>query len=314
MDAPRNRIGLARWLVDAENPLTARVIVNRYWAQFCGRGLVETEEDFGRRGSPPTHPELLDWLATEFIRRGWSSKQIHRLIVTSATYRQSSRISREAQESDPNNKLLARGPRFRLNAEFVRDSILAISGLLSRKVGGPCVFPPQPELSSLVDHGDFRWIESQGEDRYRRGLYTFWRRSALYPALMNFDAPSREACTIRRPRSNTSLQALTLLNDETSVEAATALAKRIERESGSDVVRGRASYGFRLCTSRQPTTSELDAIAKSYGDYLSAFQADKEDAEKIAARMKVDKNQAESAAWFLVSQALLNLDETLSKE
>ena len=313
-DAPQNRLGLARWLVDPENPLTARVIVNRYWAQFFGRGLVETEEDFGRRGSAPSHPELLDWLATEFVRRNWSSKQLHKLIVMSATYRQSSRVSRQALDRDPHNVLLARGPRSRLNAEFVRDAMLANSGLLSRKVGGPSVFPPQPELSALTDHGDFRWIESQGEDRYRRGLYTFWRRSALYPAMMNFDAPSRDTCTIRRSRSNTPLQALTLLNDVTATEAAAALAKRIQSASASNDVRAQASFGFRLCTSRRPTSTELDTLTQSYQKYLSAFERDPSAATEIADAAHVGTNKVEFAAWFLVSQALLNLDETLSKE
>lgn len=313
-DAPHNRLGLARWLIDPQNPLTARVIVNRYWGQFFGRGLVETEEDFGRRGSLPTHPELLDWLATEFMRCNWSTKQIHKLIVMSATYRQSSRISGEAMERDPHNELLARGPRNRLNAEFVRDVTLAISGLLSPKVGGPPVFPPQPELSALTDHGDFHWIESRGEDRYRRGLYTFWRRSALYPALMNFDAPSREACTIRRGRSNTPLQALTLLNDVTAAEAAAALAKRIQSLSVSDDVGQRASFGFRLCTCRLPNSSELNAIVKSYENCRTAFEREKNAAVKIADGAHIDDDKIEFAAWFLVSQALLNLDETLSRE
>lgn len=313
-DAPHNRLGLAQWLVDSENPLTARVIVNRYWAQFFGRGLVGTEEDFGRRGSLPTHPELLDWLATEFMRCNWSTKQIHKLIVMSATYRQSSRIPDKALERDPQNELLARGPRNRLNAEFVRDVTLTISGLLSPKVGGPPVFPPQPELSALADHGDFRWVESQGEDRYRRGVYTFWRRSALYPAMMNFDAPSREACTIRRGRSNTPLQALTLLNDVTAAEAAAALAKRIQGAPVSDDVGQRASFGFRLCTCRLPNSSELDSIVQSHKKYLAAFERDKDAAMKIADGAHIDDGKVEFAAWFLVSQALLNLDETLSRE
>jgi hypothetical protein len=202
----------------------------------------------------------------------------------------------------------------RLNAEFVRDVMLSVSGLLSPKIGGPFVFPPQPELSALVDHGDFHWIESKGEDRYRRGLYTFWRRSALYPAMMNFDAPSRETCTIRRGRSNTPLQALTLLNDVTAINAAAALAQRIQRESAGDDLRSRASFGFRLCTSRQPASGELDVLAQSYQAYLESFVREKDAAREIANAAHINSGQTEFAALFLVSQALLNLDETLSKE
>ena len=231
-DEPPNRLGLARWIVNPRNPLTARVAVNRSWEQIFGRGIVETSEDFGTRGSPPTHPELLDWLATELVRQGWSLKALHRLIVTSSTYRQSSAVTHALLERDPNNRFLARGPRFRLDGEAIRDVALAASGLLSRKIGGPSVFPPQPEGIWSIPFNPDRWKTSLGEDRYRRGLYTFWRRSSPYPAFMIFDAPSREFCSIRRPRTNTPLQALTTLNDPGMFEMAQGLARRIVVEAG----------------------------------------------------------------------------------
>ena len=228
---PANRLTLARWLVSPENPLTARVAMNRVWEQYFGHGLVETVEDFGTQGERPTHPELLDWLATEFVRQGWSLKAMHRLIVTSATYRQSSRATPELIERDPYNRLLARGPRFRVPAETVRDMALEVSGLLSPKIGGPSVFPYQPDgIWTQIYSGD-KWEISKGEDKYRRGLYTFWRRTSPYPAFMSFDAPSRELICARRLRSNTPLQALTTLNDPSFVEAAEALARRIMKET-----------------------------------------------------------------------------------
>ena len=224
-EAPANRLGLAQWLVSKDNPLTARVAVNRIWEQYFGRGLVETSEDFGSQGERPSHPELLDWLAVEFMDRNWSMKAMHRLIVSSTAYRQSSAISPEVLRVDPDNRLISRGARFRLAAESVRDVALAASGLLSRKIGGPSVFPPQPAGVWDLPYNDEKWEESKGEDRYRRGIYTFVRRSALHPAMMNFDATSREFCTVRRIRTNTPLQALTTLNDEGFFEMAQALAK-----------------------------------------------------------------------------------------
>ena len=218
--APRDRLGLARWLVDPENPLTARVAVNRFWAQLFGVGLVETEEDFGTQGEPPSHPELLDWLAREYVRSGWDTKALLRLIVTSATYRQSSKVRPELQAKDPRNRLLARAPRYRLEAEMVRDQALALSGLLSHQVGGPSVYPPQPDgLWQAAFNGQRTWATSMGDDRYRRALYTFWRRTTPYPSMSTFDAPSRELCTVRRVRTNTPLQAFVTLNDPVYVEA-----------------------------------------------------------------------------------------------
>jgi hypothetical protein len=313
-DGAVNRLTLARWLVSSENPLTARVTVNRYWSQFFGQGIVETEEDFGTRGAAPTHPELLDWLATEFIRLGWSPKKLHKTIVMSATYRQSSRTTPELIEHDPYNRLMARGSRFRLNGEQIRDVTLAASGLLSAKIGGPSVFPPQPETTSIGDHGDVGWVESTGKDRYRRGLYTFWRRSALYPALSNFDAPTREMCTVNRVRTNTPLQALTLLNDTTACEAAAALTRRIQTESGSNAANERAAFGFRLCTGRLPAANEIRSLLRFHESKRKEFEQDKKLTQEIAHYAKSKSINADFAAWFLVSQALLNLDETLCKE
>ena len=225
-DQPVNRLGLARWLVDENNPLVARVAVNRLWEQIFGRGLVETSEDFGTQGAPPSHPELLDWLATEFIAKGWSQKALIRTIVLSATYRQSSAVTPELAERDPYNRLFARGPRVRMEAEMVRDVALAASGLLSAKMFGPSVFPLQPDGIWNMPYSSDKWTTSTGEDRYRRSLYTFWRRTSPYPSFMTFDATSRELCTVRRVRTNTPLQAL-------------------DAPERSGLVRGRAGTGRR---------------------------------------------------------------------
>ncbi|MGH9454559.1 MAG: DUF1549 and DUF1553 domain-containing protein, partial [Terriglobia bacterium] len=256
MDQMPNRLGLAYWLVDDNNPLTARVVVNRYWESMFGHGIVGTPEDFGTQGDPPTHPQLLDWLATEFMRQGWSMKKIKRLIVTSATYRQSSRVTPELEARDPYNNLLARGPRFRVEAEMVHDIALSASGLISPKIGGPSVFPYQPDGIWDVPYSSDKWIISKGEDRYRRAIYTFIRRSAPYPSLVVFDAPSREFCTIRRVRTNTPLQALTTLNDPFFFDAARAMAKRMMNQAGPETP-ARVAYGFRLCTSRHASRAEI---------------------------------------------------------
>src|SRR5262249_37617550 len=274
-DAPPNRLGLARWLVDPENPLVARVTVNRWWAEIFGRGLVSPPEDFGTQGERPTHPELLDWLATEFVRSGWSMKAMHRLLVTSAAYRQSSRVSPDLLRRDPHNQLLARGPRCRLDAEAIRDNALAVSGLLQRQLGGPPVRPPQPagiwNVTGVVDN---TYRTSQGPDRWRRGLYTVWRRSSPYPSFVAFDAPDRAACVVQRRRTNTPLQALTLMNDPVYVEAAIALASRLLTDCPGEDVRQRIVYGFRLCLARHPTQGEIQTLEKVYLRALTRLQAD----------------------------------------
>ena len=311
-----NRLGLAHWLVDQNNPLVARVMVNRFWEQIFGRGIVETSEDFGLKGERPTHPDLLDWLATEFVQNGWNMKAIHRLIVTSATYRQSSRVTPALMERDPNNKFLARGPRFRMEAEMIRDVTLAISGLLSEKTGGPSVFPFQPDGVWSVPYSHEQWVTSEGEDRYRRALYTFWRRSAPYPSFMTFDATSREFCTLKRIRTNTPLQALTTLNDSAFFDAAKGFARRILAEAPTPE-QGRLSYGFQLCLSRRPEAGELTRLSAFYEQQLEHFRQDRKAAEDVTKGSAITASQcdvSELAAWTLVSNVLLNMDQTLTKE
>ena len=269
-DAPRSRLGVAQWLTDANNPLTARVAVNRFWAQLFGIGLVETQEDFGIQGLPPSHPELLDWLATEFVREGWSMKRLCKLIVMSATYRQSSRVTPELMERDRFNRLLARGPRYRLEAEMLRDQALAVSGLLSRKMYGPSVMPPQPDGIWRSTYNLDKWKTSPGEDKYRRGLYTFIKRTSPYPSMMTFDGPSREICTIRRINTNTPLQALVLLNDPVYVEAAQALARRMAQGEGS--IDGQLAAGFQAAMIRPPQPRELAALRQLYEQRLKHYQ------------------------------------------
>jgi mono/diheme cytochrome c family protein len=308
--APMNRLGLAQWLASRDNPLTARVAVNRIWEQYFGRGIVETSEDFGSQGAAPTHPELLDWLAVEFTSRNWSMKALHRLIVTSRAYRQTSKLTPEILQKDPYNKLISRGPRFRMEAEMIRDHSLAASGLLSRKIGGPSVFPYQPEGVWDVPYSSDKWVESAGEDKYRRGLYTFVRRSALYPSMMNFDATSREFCTVRRIRTNTPLQALTTLNDPAFFEMAQALANRVHAEAGTNE-RTRIEYAFRLCTSRLPKPSEVDTLQGWLDQERRYFQEHSAEAFRLAPRAE---DAARQAAWVMLANVLLNLDETLTKE
>jgi hypothetical protein len=316
-----NRLGLARWLVDDENPLVARVVVNRIWEQLFGRGIVETSEDFGTQGQPPSHPELLDYLATEFMNgtleaRPWSQKAMIRLIVTSATYRQASTVTPALLERDPYNRLLARGPRFRLEAEMIRDVALSASGLLNPKIGGPSVFPIQPEGIWNGPYSSDRWQTNSDSERYRRGLYTFIRRTAPYPMFTTFDAPSRELCLVRRVRTNTPLQALTTLNDEAFFVAARALAKRLTAEGGTDQS-SRITYGFRLCTSRKPNRRELDRLMALYEMELSRFTKEPAAAKllmKDDGKSLDDKQLCEVAAWTIIANVLLNLDETVTKE
>jgi len=315
-DAPTNRLTLARWLVDENNPLTARVIANRFWEQIFGTGIVRTVEDFGTQGDPPTHPELLDWLATELVARHWDAKQFLKLLVTSATYCQSSAVRPPLLARDPDNLLLARGPRFRASAEVVRDQALAVSGLLSTKMYGPPVHPPQPSLglhaafSSSLD-----WKTSEGEDRYRRAVYVEWRRTNPYATMAAFDAPSREVCALRRPRSNTPLQALVTLNDPVYMEAARALGLRMSEASGS--ISDRLTYGFRLCLARQPSAKELSRLLAFYQQAKTEYAAKPKLAEEMMApppaSLPVAGAANEFAAWAAVGNVLLNLDEMLMK-
>jgi Protein of unknown function (DUF1553)/Protein of unknown function (DUF1549)/Planctomycete cytochrome C len=315
--APKNRLGLARWLVDPKNPLTARVAVNRFWAQIFGAGLVESEEDFGTQGESPSHPEMLDWLALRFVDSGWDTKALLRLIVTSATYRQSSKQRAETRELDPRNRLLSRAPRVRLEAEIVRDQALSLSGLLSRKLGGPSVFPLQPGgLWQAAFNGERTWSTSSGDDRYRRGLYTFWRRTVPYPSMAVFDAPSREICTIRRVRTNTPLQSFVTLNDPVYVEAAQALARRIVREGGTSAA-SRARYGLELCLCRPARSEQIEPLASLYSTELARYQGDPQAAIALATEplgpLPPGMDPADLAAWTTVANVLLNLDGLLTK-
>jgi hypothetical protein len=312
-DQPPNRLGLARWLVSPGNPLTARVAVNRYWETLFGRGLVATVEDFGTQGEPPSHPELLDWLAVEFVAKGWSQKSLLRQIVTSATYRQSSTLTPALRERDPENRLLARGARFRVEAEMVRDVALAASGLMSSKVGGPSVYPLQPEGVWNVPYSSLKWETSSGEDLHRRSLYTFLRRSSPYPGLRTFDAPSREQCTARRVLSNTPLQALTTLNDPVFVEASRALADRMMAEGGGDAA-SRLAYGHRLCTARLPGERDLAVLREFYERERTRFSREPEKAAVLLAGDAGAPEACERAALTMVANVLLSLDATLTRE
>ncbi len=310
-DAPRNRLGLARWLVMADNPMTSRVQVNGTWHAFFGRGLVATLDDFGTRSGPPTHPELLDWLAREFIRLGWSQKALQRLIVTSATYRQASKSSKGQIDRDSLNELLARGPRFRVEAEAVRDIALSVSGLLNPKIGGPSVYPPQPDGVSALAYGMTAWPTSRGPERYRRGLYTFIKRAAPFAAFATFDMPTSEITCTRRERSNTPLQALTMLNDPVYMEAAKALADRVLRESGPETEK-RIRYGVRLCLGREPKPDEVKMISDFHDHQFD--RAIKGEIRAEGAKEKTTTEAAERAAWVAVARVVLNLDETITKE
>ena len=311
-----DRLDLAYWLVDEENPLVGRVTLNRLWMEHFGRGLVETPEDFGSQGDLPTHPELLDWLATEFVRQRWSMKAMHRLMVTSATYRQSSQVTPYMLERDPYNRLLARGPRFRMDAEMIRDNALSVAGLLSSRMYGPSVFPTQPEgIWNLVNNQD-KWVESSGEDRYRRGIYTFWRRTAPYPAFLTFDAPSRETSCLSRTNTNTPLQSLTTLNDPIFFDAARGLAKRMMLEEMRTEA-SKITFGHRLVLSRYPQAKELERLMGLFQEELGNFRKNRKAASHLALGGKVvppeGADLAEFAAWTVVANVLLNLDETITR-
>ncbi len=311
-----NRLDLAKWLVASDNPLTARVTVNWVWAKFFGRGLVATPDDFGTQGEKPSHPELFDWLASEFKDRGWSLKKLQKLIVTSATYKQSSAARADAQKRDPLNVLLARQQRLRLEAELLRDNALAASGLLNRTVGGPSIRPPQPPgISELTYANSARWVESTGPDRYKRGLYIWFQRTSPYPMLTGFDAPDSNVCVVRRERSNTPLQALTLLNDAVFVESAQALAKRVLAEKKDATDAERVTRAFRLCLGRAPVHAEADRLAKLLAQFRTLAADDPDGAAKLlGAHKPADVPAPEAAAWVALARTLMNLDEFVTRE
>jgi len=329
--APANRLGLAEWLVSPTQPLMSRVTVNRYWQMFFGNGLVKTTEDFGLQGATPSHPELLDWLASEFMTgsgsesRPWDVKALIRRIVTSSTYRQSSVVTAELYARDPENKLLARGPRFRLQAEFLRDQALAVSGLMNPLIGGQSVSPYQPtglweELMSREDGDKFsaqKYVQSHGPDLYRRTMYTFWKRTCPPPTLATFDAPDRELCTVRRVRTNTPLQALVLLNDPTYVEASRKLAERILGPEGGESTDSRLSFAFRVVTGRQPKSDEVAILNRVLDGQLAKYQSDPAAAEKLLTVGESPHDasipRADLAAWATLASVILNLDESVNR-
>jgi Protein of unknown function (DUF1549)/Protein of unknown function (DUF1553)/Planctomycete cytochrome C len=319
-----NRLALGRWIASPKNPLTGRVLVNWVWHKYFGRGIVATLEDFGTQGERPSHPELLDWLATELVAptrtggnaAGWSLKELHRLIVTSATYRQSSHVSPELLKCDPLNVLLARQGRHRLEAELIRDAALKASGLLVPAVGGPSVRPPQPPgISELTYANSARWVESTGPDRYRRGLYIWFQRTSPYPMLLTFDAPDSNVCVVRREKSNTPLQALTLMNDTVFVECAQALGRRMLADRPKGTVEDRLQRGFRLCLGRQPSEPEMQRLIALHGEFLSLARANPAEAAKLAGQGWPPGVPApEAAAWTALARTLLNLDEFITRE
>lgn len=319
---PANRLTFAKWLVDRSSPTTARAIVNRIWQAYFGTGLVATSEDFGKQSEAPSHPELLDWLAVEFMDKGWSLKNVHRLIANSATYRQSSHVTKELYERDPYNRLLARGPRQRVDGEIVRDIALAASGLLNPKVGGPSVFPPSPEFlyQPPVSYGPKNWYEEKGEDRYRRALYTFRYRSVPYPVLQTFDVPNADISCVRRARSNTPLQALTTLNETLFIEAARALALKTLKEGGATDT-ARLNYMFRHVLSRMPKQAESTELLNLMKAQRQRFVAGELNPWNLATNdpdkpflLPAGVTMEQVAAWTVISRVLLNLDETITKE
>ncbi len=311
-----NRLGMSRWLVSGENPLTARVVANRYWESLFGQGIVRSSEEFGSQGELPTHPELLDWLATELVRLDWDVKALLKIIVTSATYRQSSKVDSLRAEKDPFNELLSRGPRQRLSAEMIRDQALFASGLLSRKMYGPPVKPPQPNLGLKAAFGPgLDWKTSAGEDKFRRGIYVHWRRSNPYPSMATFDAPNRFVCNIRRTPTNTPLQALVTMNDPVYVEASQALARRMSKAGETN--EEKISHGFRLCLTRHPTPNETKRLNALFEEVRATYTSDAAAANAMATipigPLPVGSNAVELASWTVVGNVLLNLDEVFLK-
>jgi hypothetical protein len=318
--APKNRLGLARWLTRPDHPLTARVVVNRFWQQIFGQGLVKTSDNFGLQGEWPSHPELLDWLAREFIDSGWNVKALLKSITLSATFRQDSGAPPDLVARDPENRLLARGPRFRLPAEILRDQALSISGLLKHRLGGPSVYPYQEAglyKGVVVDaaYPGTRWPVAQGDDLHRRSLYTFWKRTLPHPVMTVFDAPDREFCIVRRSTTNTPLQALTLLNNPMFVEAARKLAERAIREGGSSAPT-RVAYAFRLATGRSPDAQESRILSDKLGEMLAAYRADGAAARALIAVEASPHDDsmplAELAAYTALANVLLNMDEVIT--
>jgi hypothetical protein len=306
------RLDLARWIVAPENPLTRRMLVNWLWQKYFGRGLVATLEDFGTQGEKPSHPELLDYLASRVVEQRWSLKSLHKLIVMSATYRQSSKARPELKDRDPLNILLARQNRSRLEAEIVRDNALACSGLLTRTVGGPSVRPPQPPgISELTYADSAKWVASVGPDRYRRGMYTWFQRTSPYPMLMGFDAPDGVVCTVKRPTSNTPLQALTLMNDVVFIECARALGRRLAEMKGTNTERIDAA--FRTCLARQPTTEERNRLEQLFNDFHEMARKDPA-TSKLIGNEKLTGDAAEIGAWTAFARTLLNLDEFITRD
>jgi hypothetical protein len=317
---PENRLGLAQWLVQKDHPLTARVTVNRYWQHFFGTGLVKTSEDFGIQGTRPSHPKLLDWLALDFIANGWDVKRTHKSMVMCATYRQSSRVTPGKLSADPENRFLARGPRFRLDAEVIRDQALAVSGLLVAKIGGPSVKPYQPAgLWKPVGFGGSNtaiFRRDDGEKLYRRSMYTFWKRTSPPPSMSTFDAPDRETCQVRRARTNTPLQALVLMNDVQFVEAARKFAERIMLGGGADA-KSKVDYAFRSVVSRFPTVQESATLQQLYREYQAEFKKSPSEAEEFLQVGDMPRNASltadELAAWTMIAHLILNLSESVTK-
>ena len=313
---PMNRVGLAKWLVSKESPLTARVAVNRIWAQIFGRGIVETEEDFGNQGTMPSNPDLIDYLALNYMENGWSRKKLIKTILMSATYKQSSKVSAQMARDDKFNIWLARGPRFRMTAEMIRDSSLQAAGLLSKKMYGPSVMPYQPPGLWKSTYNTKKWVTSKGEDKYRRGLYTYMKRTSPYPTLTAFDAPSREICTARRIRSNTPLQSLVTLNDPAFVEAAQSFARNVIQAKKS--FEERINLAYRTALSRNAQSTEINALKTLFEERLTHYKNNVSEARLMAenplGKLAPDKDVSEHAAWATVCNVILNLDEFLTKE
>jgi hypothetical protein len=315
--APKDRLGLAQWLISRSNPLTARVTVNRLWQHFFGFGIVKTVDDFGSQGEWPVHPELLDWLAVEFMENGWNLKAMQKLIVMSATYRQSSATTPALLEKDPDNRLLARGPRLRLGPEMIRDQALFVSGLLTDKLGGPSVKPYQPAGLWQELSGNNGYVQSVGPDLYRRSLYTYWKRTIPHPYMMNFDSPNREQCAVFENRTNSPLQALDLMNEVTFVEASRKLAERMMTEGGA-TPESRLQYGYLLALARKPAPRQQQILLKTLGEFETSYRAEPKAAADLIhqgeSTVKPGLAPEELAAWTSVASLILNLDETITKE